>query len=207
MAQWNKTDNAANSVSYAAKLLNVGSGKTAQAANNTALYANTTADAFVTGKTVGQFGIAIDEVTASPAAHAGWVLRTEGSGNRAGRVTMEVLVAGSMITGDGDADVAPKYVLKFSSQPAAATTNTTTAAVFSAPVVSKPAGATITYQWQANTGSGFANVVNGAVYGNVTTSSVTVIDPTGLTGAQLKVVVSAANSAPITSNPAVLTVV
>jgi len=36
--------------------------------------------------------------------HAGWVLRTEGSGGRAGRVHYEVLVAASSITGDADDD-------------------------------------------------------------------------------------------------------
>jgi len=36
--------------------------------------------------------------------HAGWVLRTEGSGGRAGRVHYETLVAASSITGDADDD-------------------------------------------------------------------------------------------------------
>tara|TARA_R110000772_G_scaffold426_4_gene1537 strand:- start:450 stop:941 length:492 start_codon:yes stop_codon:yes gene_type:complete len=36
--------------------------------------------------------------------HAGWVLRTEGSGGRAGRIHYEVLVAASSITGDADDD-------------------------------------------------------------------------------------------------------
>lgn len=36
--------------------------------------------------------------------HAGWVLRTAGSGGRAGRVHYEVLVAGSSISGDNVAD-------------------------------------------------------------------------------------------------------
>ncbi len=36
--------------------------------------------------------------------HAGWVIRTEGTGNRAGRVQYETLVAMSSITGDGSDD-------------------------------------------------------------------------------------------------------
>ena len=36
--------------------------------------------------------------------HAGWVLRTQGSGGRAGRFHYEVLVAGSSITGDAADD-------------------------------------------------------------------------------------------------------
>lgn len=207
MAQWSKTDNAANSVSWVAKSLNLGSGKAAQAANNTALFGNTTADAFITGKTVGTVGVSTTEATASEAAHAGWVLRTVGTGNRAGRVHMEVLVASSSITGDADGNTVPNYILSFSSQPRPASTNTTTAAVFSVLVKSKPAGATVTYQWEANTGSGFANVADGAVYSNVTTSDLSVDDPALLTGVQYRVVASAANTASITSNPAVLTVV
>ena len=37
-------------------------------------------------------------------AHAGWVLRTAGTGGRSGRVQYEVLVAGSSITGDAADD-------------------------------------------------------------------------------------------------------
>ena len=36
--------------------------------------------------------------------HAGWVLRTEGSGGRAGRIHYETLVAASSITSDADDD-------------------------------------------------------------------------------------------------------
>lgn len=62
MAQWGTSDAATNSVSWAAASLNKGSGNAAQAANNTALFGNTTADAFVTGQTVGQFGVDSTEV-------------------------------------------------------------------------------------------------------------------------------------------------
>jgi hypothetical protein len=62
------------------------------------MYGNTTQDAFITGKAVGVFGYDPAEVAADPAIpHAGWVLRTEGSGGRAGRVQYEVLVAMSSI--------------------------------------------------------------------------------------------------------------
>jgi len=50
------------------------------------------------GNTV--FGVDAAEVGVTHAAgHSGWVKVTEGSGNRAGRIQYEVLVAGS-ITGD-----------------------------------------------------------------------------------------------------------
>ena len=206
MAQWSKTDNAANSVNWAADSLNIGSGKAAQAANNTALFGNTTASAFIAGKAVGQFGVSVDEATASTAAHAGWVLRTEGTGNRAGRVHMEVLVAGGMITGDADSEVVPSYALRFTTQPTATTVATGSPATFTSAAASKPDGATITYQWQANTGAGYANIADGAVYSGVTTNELTVADTTGLTGSSFRVVIDATGAAPVNSKGAVLTV-
>ena len=70
-------------------------------ANGYTLYANTTADAFKTGLTIGLFGVDSTEIAlannaANKPAHTGWVLRKAGSGGRAGRVQTEVLVAGGM---------------------------------------------------------------------------------------------------------------
>lgn len=51
------------------------------------------------------FGVDTTEVgLTAGVAHAGWVRRTVGSGNRTGRVQHEVLVAGSSITGDAGDD-------------------------------------------------------------------------------------------------------
>ena len=44
------------------------------------------------------------DTEADAIAHAGWVLRTEGTGGRAGRVSYETLVASSSITGDAPDD-------------------------------------------------------------------------------------------------------
>lgn len=55
---------------------------------------------------VGTFGVDANEqnVASNPkGGHAGWVLRTEGSGGRAGRVHIETLVAMGSMTGDGNA--------------------------------------------------------------------------------------------------------
>lgn len=107
MAQWGNTDDAANSVSWSNTTLGV-------VGPHTALFGNTTPEAFVANVAVGVFGVSTDEMTAAEQAntsneshavpHAGWVLRTEGTGGRAGRVQYEVLVAASSITGDGDDD-------------------------------------------------------------------------------------------------------
>lgn len=54
--------------------------------------------------TVGTFGVDATEqnVASNPkGGHAGWVLRTAGTGGRAGRVHIETLVAMGSMTGDG----------------------------------------------------------------------------------------------------------
>lgn len=65
------------------------------------LYANTTIGEFVDNLAVGVFGvdateIALDANKVNKPAHTGWVLRTEGTGGRAGRIQTEVIVAGGM---------------------------------------------------------------------------------------------------------------
>lgn len=75
-------------------------------ANMNVAYGNTTTGAFTTNQKVGVFGVDATEqgVTANPhGGHAGWVLRTEGTGGRAGRVHIETLVAMGSMTGDGGA--------------------------------------------------------------------------------------------------------
>lgn len=102
MAQWTLTDNANGAPSWANTTLNV-------AKNKDELYANVTIGAARANIAYGIFGVSASEIayanTASTeadiATHAGWVLRTQGQGGRAGRVHYEVLVAASSITGDG----------------------------------------------------------------------------------------------------------
>lgn len=214
MAQWGNTDDAANSVLWAATSVKLAPNTT----NQTALFGNTTADAFITGETIGQYGVDPSEVTASRAgakprpAHAGWVLRTEGSGGRAGRVQQEVLVAMSTITGDAADDVVlPDYTLRFTTQPASATGDISNndVVLFTSLAASTPAGATIAYQWEANTGSGFANLSNGGAYAGVTTAQLSVTANTvGLAnGTQYRVVARATGAANVTSSVATITVV
>jgi hypothetical protein len=106
MAQWGVNDQANNSVLWGPTRY----GKAVSTTNRDAFFGNTTADAYVSGITVGQFGVSVDEMNTSNTnseafggkiAHTGWSIRTEGSGGRAGRVQYEVLVAGG-ITGDAE---------------------------------------------------------------------------------------------------------
>lgn len=66
-------------------------------------------------------------------------------------------------------------------------------------------GAT-SYQWQVNTGSGFADVTNGGIYSNATTSTLTLTGVTvGMSGYQYRCVVTNASGS-TNSNSATLTV-
>lgn len=203
MAQWGKQDNAANSVLWA-----VASYKTVNTANRDLLFGNTTPDAFVTDQTVGQYGADTTETAVETRiTHAGWVLRREGTGGRAGRVTFETLVAGSSITGDAEDTVLKDVKINFTgSGPANIAVAAPAPATFAVTTGSTPAGATITYQWQANTGSGFTNLTNGAVYSNTATSTLSIADSTGLNGVQYRVLALSAGANTITSKAATLTV-
>jgi hypothetical protein len=85
MAQWGKTDQANNSPNWVARGLQEGSGKAAQAANNTALYNNTSVGAFHNKKVQGVVGVSRAEMAnvngESPKVQAvGWQLRKVGMG-------------------------------------------------------------------------------------------------------------------------------
>lgn len=203
MSQWKNTDAAANSVIWAAAQLKV----TPNTANRDALYGNTTANAFVEGATVAMVAVDANEVAATPdIAHTGWVLRTVGSGGRAGRVQYEVLVAGGITSDGSDDTLVPDYSIVISSQPANATVNaaSTTAnqATFTVTADTRPSGGTITYLWQANTGSGFVNAAAGTT-GN-TTATLTVNANTFTNASSFRVVMSVSGGANVTSQSALL---
>lgn len=204
MAQWGNTDDAANSVLWAVSQLN----KTANTTNQTNLFGNTTADAFVTGATVGQFGVGVQEAQANgDLTHSGWVLRTVGSGGRAGRVTHEVLVAGGYtFTSDASDDaVLPDYVIRITTQPSNTTANTTNGdnATFTVVGASKPAGATLAYAWTYANGGAIAA---GSNVGVTTGATLTINSAAQTTNAAYKVVVSTTGGANATSANATLTI-
>lgn len=208
MPLWKNTDDAANSTIYAAAQVKLAPNTT----NQTNLFGNTTADAFITGSTVGQFGVTNDEVAANPGiAHSGWVLRTEGSGGRAGRVFHEVLVAMSSITGDASDDTQmPDFKLSVLTQPSNATGDISNNDIttFTVVAASAPAGASFTYQWQKYNGSAFANLSNAGAYSNVTTATLSVLANTASNGEiyRARIAATGANTAVFSSN-AVITIV
>ena len=203
MSQWGSNDAASNSVIWAPTSVKVAPTRTA--AN--LLYGNTTADAYITGATVGMYGASAAEVTANGGgiAHSGWVLRTEGSGGRSGRVSYEVLVAGG-ITGDASDDaILPDYRIDITSQPSGASANTTDSeeATFTVAAVTAPTGGTISYQWTYANGDA---IQAGANVGVSTGATLTVNSGVETANADFKVELSVTGGANVTSSNATLTI-
>lgn len=213
MAQWGNTDDAANSVLWATTQVKL----TPNTDNQANLYQNTTADAFISGITVGQFGVDAGEAQAlraganSKVAHAGWILRTVGSGNRAGRVQNETLVAMKTISNDGSDDaVIPDYKLTITSQPSSASGNSTANELVNFTVVaaSIPSGATLTYKWQKWGGSSFSNITDTGAYSNSSTATLSVKANTASNGEIYRVQVgnSVSGAANVISSNATITI-
>jgi len=207
MPLWRNTDDAANSTIYAAAQVKL----TPNTDNQSNLFGNTTADAFITGVTVGQFGVSPGEVAANRSIpHAGWVLRTEGSGGRAGRVFNEVLVAMSSISGDATDDTpVPDFLLSIVTNPSSASANASAddVAAFTVVAGSQPSGASFTYVWQKWGGASFANLTNAGAYSNTTTATLSVLANTASNGEiyRVRVAATGANAAVFSSN-AVITI-
>ena len=164
---------------------------TQNTANRTALYGNTTADAFVTNTTKGIFGVSAAEAQAARAgantrvSSPGYQLRTVGSGGRANRVQYETLVAVRLSGADASDDsVVPDYKILIDTQPSSASANSTAnaRATFTVVANSTPTGATITYVWQKYNGSAFANLSNAGAYSNTTTAALSVLANTASNG-------------------------
>ena len=88
MSSWTSADSAAGAPLWACAAARLAFTST----NRTNLFEDATADNFITGITLGLFNYADGEVPAG-AAHAGWNLKTTGSGGRATRVQYETIVA------------------------------------------------------------------------------------------------------------------
>jgi len=207
MSQWKNDDSAANSVLWGVSGYKV----VANAANRNAFFGNTTADALITGITVGQYGVDTSEIRATRqngenrAAHAGSVNRIEGSGGRAGRIQHEVLVAMGSMSGDAEDAAFPDYAITITTQPLGNTANTSAAgmATFRVVAASVPAGATLAYQWTYANGDSLGA---GANVGVTTAANLVVNSGVVTTNTSFKVTVSATGADNKVSSNAVLTI-
>lgn len=84
--------------------------------------------------------------------HAGWILRTVGSGGRAGRVQEETLIAMGSVSSDTEDIVYPDAVIRITTQPSNRTVGTGNTATFTVVATSTPS-TTLSYQWTGPQGS------------------------------------------------------
>jgi len=189
MSSWGNHDNAANAPYWAVSQVSTGVNKAAAAptaANVALLFGNTTSDVYVTNETVGLFMADKFEVQAADSTipGTGWVLKTTGSGGRAGRITWEVLACVAEVQNDAAATedaVLVDTTLTFVTSPTnvqyiAGAGNSGT---FSVTTTVVPENATLSYLWQYSTdGTTYATAANGittnTTYVGNTTSSLTV---------------------------------
>lgn len=204
MPLWGNIDNAANSTIFAASQVN----RTPNTAGRSALFSNTTANAYFSDATVGQFGVDVTETAAtSGVTHGGWVLRTVGSGGRAGRVFHETLVAMGTITNDGDDVAYPDYRIVINTQPSNSSANSGNAITFSVLASTIPAGGTLSYEWQRTYGAvDWTTITNGGIFSNTDTSILSVSNNATLTGNTFRVIVSEDGSESVTSSNATVTI-
>lgn len=214
MSLWNNSD--ANTSAPIFAPMYVQQAPTQENVDN--LYGNTTVDVIVSGKTVGLFGVdtAEDDAagTSHNSTHAGWVLRTVGSGGRAGRVTEETLIAMGSMTGDASDDTTyPDALLSITTQPGnkSVSYGGGNTATFTVVIDAAPPSAVLSYLWEVNTGASWVSAANGTPANTTyagTTSDSLVITPTytNANGAKYRVTVSAPGAVSVTTANSVLTV-
>ena len=176
MSSWGNLDAAANAPYWAVNSTIVHTPDVstnfakASAANVALLYGNTTSGVYITGETIGLFGIDAQEIGAQGhglGAHTGWNLKTTGSGGRAGRVQHETLVCLSTLTGDGDqqiyANVSITLVGPSNGSVVSGSANANSVTFTVSPTLAGNTAAALTYQWQVNnnTGGSWVNIANG----------------------------------------------
>ncbi len=211
MSLWGKTDNAANSVLWGPVAVN----KTPNTGNQTLLFGNTTANAFITGATVGQFGLDTSEMTASGNASVlSYVVTAGGSGYRAnttvtvsgnatanattsaaGRVTaVNVVLAGDGYVAAPTVVIAGPPALKFSGN-AVAVDVTTDAIILGSNAAFLANGDLVTYTVGAGNNA-ITGLTNATSYYVVSANSTAVKLSTTYGGSAVNVTAVSANAEP-----------
>ena len=163
-------DNSANVPLWTAATVNL----KPDSANAVSLFGNTTPDAFVTGQTIGIFGVDDNEAITNKIG-SGWIKRVTGSGGRAGRVTQEILSTSTSMNLDAEDVIYKDTIITITTQPSNGSAvpgagNTITYSV----VASGTGSAALNYYWQYNNGSVWANTATQALlFTNNTTATLT----------------------------------
>lgn len=160
MPAWGNNDNAANAPYWAVNSTITKSDAAAPhsaptAANVAYLYGNTTTSSYITDATIGVFGVSADEAQVDhKGAHPGWVMRTVGTGGRAGRIQEETLVALSEMIGDGEDTIYKDTTITITSQPQTRSVTAPAPTTFSVTATSSPSKS-LSYLWQADNQTGY----------------------------------------------------
>lgn len=157
------------------------------------------------------FGVDVAEQAAERSqgvgpTHAGWVKRTTYTDAQSNvRTKLETLVAMGSMTSDLEDTVMQDLNIVIATQPSNSSAATGSAVTFAVVASTVPSGGTISYQWQLDSGSGFANISAAGVYSDVTTATLAISDNTGLDGNEYRCVLSATGATTVNSTAATLT--
>ena len=217
MPLWGNYDNAANSDIGVLMQVNH------SAANTTGrdlLFNNTTANTVVKSAkgsgnvVVGQFLANTAEIRAANQAgaghppHAGWVLRHEGRGLKAGRVWYETIVAmGSAKSDASDDTYFPDYAITITTQPTSNNFSTPKDLTFTVSATSTPTGATLSYQWQkfVSGNSAWVNIPDTVGWYSGNGSPVFTANNLSANGNVFRAIVSTTGANSVTSGSATIT--
>lgn len=135
---------------------------------------------------------------------------TDGEGNTRHKAEHLITIADPDLNANetqSDDAIAADYTIAIGTQPVAASVTAPAAAQFVVAASTTPAGGTLAYQWQEDSGSGFGDITDGGIYSGATTDTLDLSDSTGLDGYEYRVVVSNSGaSTSVTSDAVALTV-
>ena len=189
MSSWGNYDNAANAPLWAVNSAVAPNNPTHASptrANVTLLFGNTTSSAYTTGETIGLFAVDAQEASVNHSGvHTGWVLKTTGTGGRAGRTQYETLIATANIYGDSDSQVFANVSISLTGP---SSTSVITSASFAnvasftaSPTLTGNTSASLTYAWQYNNASGSQGWIA------VANNDVSNVHTTGMTSSTLAI--------------------
>jgi hypothetical protein len=140
--------------------------------------------------TVQVFGVDTTEQTnATKGGHTGWVMRTTGTGGRAGRVHVETLVAMGSMSGDAEDAVYVDTVITITAQPQGNSAFTSGEDLTLSVTATSNPSATLTYQWY--------DVANGSILAGNTATTLNLYNLTA--NASYNVIVSATGADSVAS--------
>lgn len=195
MPLWGKADDGANTPLQVLNQLN----KSTSNANRFEAYQNNTPNVHFTNMHTGVFGVSAQEQQAgnNKPAHSGWVLRQEGRGGRAGRVSYEVLVAGGDVTGGQDNVAFPDFRVVIHTQPQNNSVPTGESTLLTLVANTLPSYGNVIIQWQRTYPTvDWANVTNTTIYASqfgVTTPTLRISDVATVAGNTYRAVINVSN--------------